>query len=242
MSSQPIALITGASRGIGAATAKALANRGYHLVLAARNGEALNEVAREVSQLNGGKSHVLCIQADVKAVEQCIGLVKSALDHFGQIDVLVNNAGIAPPPGLLQETAFDKLSDTIDINLKAPLYLMSLVIPGMAERGKGTIININSVAGQTAFPFWATYDASKFGLRAATEAVGEEQRSNGVRVCGIYPGAVDTEIWDTMDRANVNRDGMLNPEQIADAVCYVLDQPESVYLSSLTLMPTKPAL
>jgi NADP-dependent 3-hydroxy acid dehydrogenase YdfG len=238
-----VALITGASRGIGQAISRSLAAEGAHLVLAARSTDALTELADELKALFP-TIRVLTVPTDVSRLEDLQKLAAVARETFGRVDVLINNAGIASKIGLLSEVPEAEILQTVAVNLSAPLLLMRLLLPDMVGQGRGTIININSVAGKTAFPFWALYDATKFGLRAATEAVAEEQRPNGVRVVGIYPGACDTAIWDTIDTAHTgpDRDGMLRPEQVADAVLYVLRQPQEVFVSDITLMPTRPAL
>src|SRR5690606_28865868 len=120
---------------------------------------------------------------------------------------------------------------------------MRAVLPSMIHQHSGTIININSVAGKEAFPYWSIYDASKFGLTAMTEAVAEEQRCNGIKVVGIYPGAVNTPIWESIElNHEPQRDGMLDPETIAEAILHVLRQPEKVLIKDITLTPLKPAL
>ncbi|MEM0951634.1 MAG: SDR family oxidoreductase [Cyanobacteria bacterium P01_H01_bin.74] len=238
---RPVALITGASQGIGAAIALKLA-KNYDLALCARNKAKLDALADQLKQQDPlVTAHVS--PCDVTDNTQIQETVKHVNDTFGRIDVLINNAGVAPKVGLLQELSADTVNKTIDTNLKAPIFMMQAVIPIMVEQGSGTIININSVAGQTAYPFWAVYDASKFGLRAVTEAVAEEQRNNNIKVMGIYPGAVDTAIWDALDLAAApDKTGMMTPDDIANAVNYVLQQPAGVAVRSVSLSPLKPTL
>lgn len=238
-----VAIITGASQGIGEATAEALAKQGIHLVLAARNKEKLKAIFERLSQQYPLQKFIV-EQCDIQNAADVQSVVDSAIKEFGKIDILVNNAGVAPKMGLLQEHSIEAIDKTIDTNLKGPAYAMRAVLPHMAVKGQGTIININSIAGKSAFPFWSVYDATKFGLHALTEAVAEEQRSNGIRVVGIYPGAVDTAIWDNIDTQGQgpDRTGMLTPAQVAEAVVYVINQPPHVFVSDITLMPLKPAL
>ena len=216
----PVALITGASRGIGAAIARSLAALGYRLSLVARDEVALRALSDEILALGHEAPQVIVQDLRYPSAAQAASQVTQAvLSHWQTLDVLVNNAGVAPKIGLLQEMTPEAIEQTIDLNLKAPLYLMQEVLKTMIQREQGTIVNINSVAGKTAYPFWAVYDASKFALRALTEAVCEEARSNGIRVCGIYPAATDTAIWDDLDLQQApNREGMLTPAQVADAV------------------------
>jgi short-subunit dehydrogenase len=237
-----VVLLTGASRGIGEALAHQLAAAGATLMLSARNQQALETLATAL-KIQHPACQVKVHPCDVQDTQACITLVESTIKQFGQIDVLINNAGIGGKVGLLSEMPLAQLEAMLDTNLKAPLVLAHAVLVGMAARQSGVIVNINSVAGKTAFPFWAVYDATKAGLKAATEALAEEQRSNGIKVLGIYPGAVDTTIWDSLDlQDNPNREGMLNPEDVAKAVLYALNQPAGVFVSDITLQPTIPAL
>ncbi|MDX2084123.1 MAG: SDR family oxidoreductase [Candidatus Melainabacteria bacterium] len=240
-----IALVTGASQGIGQAIVFQLAAMGYSLVLAARSEEKLKKLADTLCQQYPALP-VVVAPTDVQEPEALRALVNTTLERFGQIDVLINNAGVAGKIGLIQETSLADIQKTVAVNLTAPLMLMTLVLPAMVARQRGTIVNINSIAGKEAFPYWSVYDATKFGLRAATQAVSEEQRVNGIRVVGIYPGATDTAIWDSLDRATLGsepkRDGMLRPETVAEAVAFVLRQPAGVLVSDITLSPTQPSL
>lgn len=241
-SPQPVALVTGASRGIGAAVARMLGKKGYNLILTARTIDALEALAEEIRG-QFPQVQVLVKPADVTDTPALERLVEESVAAMGRIDVLINNAGIAYKIGLLQEMSMEDIDRTLDVNLKAPIHLMKYVLPHMVGQQSGTIININSVAGKTAYPYWAVYDASKFGLHAMTQAVGEEQRSNNIRVVGIYPGAVATDIWDTVDLESApNRGNMLQPTDVAQAISYILDQPMSVYIPEVMVTPLQPAL
>lgn len=239
MSSSPVALITGASQGLGTAIAKQLATEGYHLVLAARNESKLTALAQSLSS----QVQCLVVPTDVSSYPAVCDLVKKTMAEFGRIDVLINNAGVAPKVSLFQETSVEDIDRTIDVNVKGVMYALREVIPIMVSQQSGTIININSIAGETAFPYWAAYDASKFALRALTDAIADEQRSNNIKVVGIYPGAVDTPIWEGLELEHEpNREGMLDPETIAEAVSYILKQPAKVHIPRITLSPLKPVL
>lgn len=248
MSSLPIsltgqvALITGAGRGIGGKVAHALAAEGVNLVLAARTVSRLDELKNEILAAYP-QVRVVTVPSDVTDHVQALNLVETAQREFGRLDILINNAGIAGKIALLQEIPIEEIDKTLDTNLKAPIYLMKYALPGMIERQSGTIININSVAGKTAFPYWSIYDASKFGLHAITVAVGEEQSANNIKVVGIYPGAVDTPIWESVElNHEPKREGMLDPESVAESIMYVLKQPGKVYIPEITLKPLQPAL
>lgn len=237
-----VALITGASQGIGMATARALAEKGMHLVLAARSADKLEGLAAELRQQHDGCRVVVC-PCDVRDVEDVQKTVAMAMDAFDRIDALVNNAGVAGKIALLQEVPTFEVDRVIDTNLKGPIYCMQAVLPVMIQQQSGVVININSIAGRTAFPFWSVYDASKFGLRAITDAVAEEQAQNGIKVIGIYPGAVHTEIWDTIDLGGEpNLEGMLDADTVAGAVVYALEQPAGTVVKDIVLSPLKPAL
>lgn len=236
-----VAIITGASQGIGQAIAHHLAPLGIHLVLCARNVEKLTQLSHDLA-LAHPNVQTLPMACDVRDVEQVQRVIETTQKTFGKIDVLINNAGVAAKLGLIQEMSLADIDRTIDTNLKGAIYFMHGVLPIMVQQAGGIIININSVAGKTAYPYWSVYDASKFGLYAITEAVAEEQRSNNIKVIGIYPGAVDTAIWQGLhtDDAAPKREGMLDPEHVAEAVTYILNQPEKVFIKDLTLTPLKP--
>lgn len=237
-----VAVITGASQGIGQSVACHFAKLGLNLVLCARSVEKMNDLAKELRDRYPEVS-VMVIPCDVRDPAQVQRVVHDALERFGRVDVLVNNAGVAPKVGLLQEMSLDDIHRTIDTNLKGAIYFMQAVLPGMVQRQSGTIINVNSVAGKTAYPFWSIYDASKFGLHAITEAVAEEQRGNNIKVVGIYPGAVDTPIWHSIDPDHEpSHEGMLDADTIAEAIVYILQQPRKVFITDLTMAPLKPVL
>ncbi len=237
-----VAIITGASQGIGDAIAHQLAQLGLHLVLSARNTQKLNQLAEQLHQKAPGIK-TLIVPCDVRDAAQVQHVVDETLKTFGKIDILINNAGVAPHVGLLQETSIEEIDRTIDTNLKGSIYFMRAVIPVMVQQHGGTILNVNSVAGKTAYPYWATYDASKFGLHAVTEAVAEEQRTNNIKVIGIYPGPVDTPIWEGLHLDHEpKRKDMLTAEQVAESVAFILSQPPQVFIKGLDISPLQPTV
>lgn len=237
-----VAIITGASQGIGHAIAEQLARLGIHLVLCARNVEKLQFLAGQLNQ-NYPAVKTLVLSCDVQEPQQVQNVVDETLKQFQRVDALINNAGVAPKLGLLQEMSLDDIHRTIDTNLKGAIYAMKAVLPIMVQQQSGTIININSVAGKTAYPFWSIYDASKFGLHAMTQAVAEEQRHNNIKVVGIYPGAVATPLWEGLEPGHEpDKNGMLDVETIAESVAYILQQPRKVFISDITLSPLQPVL
>ena len=236
-----IAIITGASQGIGAATALVLAGLGVNLILSARNEQKLVALKEKIQK--SYKIEVLVAPADTRNAADVQHVVDEAIKQFGRIDILVNNAGVAGKIALFQEIPVDEIDRVIDTNLKGALYWMHAVLPVMIHQHAGAIININSIAGKTAYPYWSVYDASKFGLSAVTTAVREEQRGNNIKLIGIYPGAVDTPLWNAVDPDHApDHAGMMDAQTIADAVVYALSQPDKVLVEEIILTPQKPSL
>ena len=220
-----LALVTGASRGIGEAVARALAGAGSHVVLVSRTADRLHALAREL----GGTALPLDLTDQSATAEAMADLV----EQRGVPDVVINAAGVfdvAP----LHETAPDTLDRNLDINLRAPFWLLRCVLPAMLERGGGLVVNVGSVAGRQAFPGNAAYAASKYGLRGLHEVLVEEVRGTGVRACLIEPSATDTSIWDPMDPdadpTLPSRDAMLAPADVAEAVLFVCTRPVTVQI------------
>jgi NAD(P)-dependent dehydrogenase (short-subunit alcohol dehydrogenase family) len=237
MTPTPMALITGASKGIGRATAFKLAEQGYNLALASRSVDLLSALAQELTTLYPDQQFKAFVADFSQPMQTCSSLVQQVVAHFGRIDVLVNNAGVSGRIALLGEIADADIDATIQTNLLAPILLAKHVVSHMVSQGiKGSVVNISSIAGQTAFPYWSVYCASKFGLSALSQSLGEEQRSNHIRVCTIHPGAVDTPLWDGVDMA-ANRAPMLQADIVASAIVFALNQPDGAWLSELTLKP-----
>lgn len=225
------AVVTGASRGIGLALARALAAEGAWVGMVARGEAALARAADEA----GGHA----LPADVSAPAGVAALA-AALDGRigGAPDILVCSAGafsIAP----IAETDPEEFDRQIAVNLRAPFLLIRAFLPAMLARGSGHLVSIGSVAGRTAFPGNGAYGASKFGLRGLHEVLAEEVRGTGVRATLVEPAATDTPLWDPLDpdaRADLpSRASMLRPEQVADAVLYLLRQPPPVEIGLLSL-------
>ncbi len=183
-----VALVTGASRGLGLEIAKAYAQRGANLVIAARGKDDLEAVARELQP----QTEVVAQALDVS--QEAERLVEAALERFGRIDVLVNNAselGPSPMP-TLEEYPWQDLQRVFRVNVLAPLHLAQLVLPGMRARGEGVIINVTSDAGVEAYPGWGGYGASKAALEHVSRTLGAELAGTGVRVYVVDPGDMNT--------------------------------------------------
>ena len=207
-----VVLLTGASSGIGEATARHLATLGYALILTARRAELLGQLANE---LDPGGTHVLTVAADVSSEEDRQRLVRAALKRFGRIDVLVNNAGISIAQGHWWDDP-DPLR-VLGVNLLAPIELTRLVLPAMLERGSGDVVNIGSVAGRVATH--GMYSASKFGLRGFSLSLRRELLHTGISVSLVSPGFIRTPLTAGA------RLPMPGPEVVARAVADVLLRP-----------------
>jgi len=220
-----LALVTGASRGIGEAIARTLAREGSHVVLVSRTAERLEGLAGEL----GGAALPLDLTDRSATAEAMAGLI----ERRGVPDIVVNAAGvfdIVP----IHETTAATLDRNLDVNLGSAFWLLRCLLPAMLERGSGLVVNIGSVAGRQAFPGNAAYSASKYGLRGLHEVLIEEVRGTGVRACLIEPSATDTTIWDPMDPDNhpalPSREAMLAPDDVAEAVLFVCTRPKTVQI------------
>lgn len=187
-------LITGASQGIGKATALLFARKGYDLVLAARQTEPLAAVAQEVQQL--GHS-ALAIPTDVKEPDQVNALVQEALKHYGSIEILINNAGIYVS-GPVEQFSLDDWHQTVDLNFWGYVHTIQALLPHFLARGSGAIVNLSSIGGKVALPYVTPYCASKFAVTGLTKALQAELSPKGIQVCGIYPSLIDSSF---MERA-----------------------------------------
>jgi NAD(P)-dependent dehydrogenase (short-subunit alcohol dehydrogenase family) len=217
----PIALITGASQGLGLEIAREYARRGLGLILTARRGELLADAARELSEV----TQVLAIAGDVADPRHAEDIVKAGLERFGRIDVLINNASeLGPSPMVnLDELTTDAFQRILQVNLVAPLELIQLVLPGMRSRREGLIVNVTSDAAVNAYPTWGGYGASKAGLEHLSRVLAAELEGSGVRVYVVDPGDMDT----AMHRAaepGVNLSHLPTPDLVAPAFARLLHE------------------
>jgi len=209
-------IVTGASQGVGAATARKFADAGANLVLVARGKKGLDSIADELRD----RARVEIFPMDVADAEACASLCKKAAFEFGRIDVLVNNAGFHARGNVETVTAAD-LGRMIDVNLKAPLMLTRMVLPYLREAGGGAIVNVASLAGRAPVPGSAAYSASKFGLRAFTFALAEELRGSGIKLAAVSPGPISTGfILGDIDKTSelTFSQPMSSPEDVAQAI------------------------
>jgi NADP-dependent 3-hydroxy acid dehydrogenase YdfG len=222
-----VALITGASRGIGRAVALRFAQAGATTVLAARTIADLHAVAALIQQ---SASETLVMPTDVTNDQQLEALVQVTLERFGHIDVLVNNAGGGTPRTPVVKALLRDWEWTLRVNLWAAMYLSRLVLPTMIERRKGTIVNISSLAGFSGKAGESAYAAAKFGVRGFSQSLFEEVREYGIKVCTVCPGYVDTTLIPPNRR--IDRHKMISPDDVAEAVY-------SVAVASLRVCPTE---
>jgi len=191
-------LITGASKGIGAAAARVFAGAGANVALVARNRDAIADLAGEI-----GPS-AIAIPCDVSRYWEVEAAVEACHTAFGQLDVLINNAGVVAPISMLAEADPDAWGHAIDINLKGVFNGMRAALPGMMDRGDGTIITVSSGAAHNALEGWSAYCASKAGAAMLTRSADLEARGKGVRVMGLSPGTVATDMQREIKESGVN--------------------------------------
>jgi NADP-dependent 3-hydroxy acid dehydrogenase YdfG len=229
------ALITGASSGIGRATALRFAKAGIHLALVSRSQERLDAVAAELKPLG---VDVGVYPLDLARVDQVKDQISAIAADFGGVDILVNNAGIGYTGDLLTTPLAD-WQQVMNLNLTSVFQCIQGILPGMRERHQGTIINIASIAGYQAFPGWGAYNVSKAGLIALSKTLAAEERSNGIRVTIISPGSVNTPIWDTETvQADFDRSRMLTPDVIAQSILHTALLPAEAVVEEMTVMPS----
>ncbi|MEA5577871.1 SDR family oxidoreductase [Anabaena sp. UHCC 0451] len=227
------ALITGASSGIGKATALAFAKAGIDVALISRSGGKLDEVAAAAKEI-GVEAQAFTM--DLSCVSEVQTKIEAIADEFGDIDILVNNAGMGYT-GNLSETPLEDWQQVINLNLTSVFVCMMGILPGMRQRGTGTIVNIASIAAKQAFAGWGAYCVSKAGLLALSQTLAQEERNHGIRVTAICPGAVNTEIWDTETvHVNFDRDKMLTPEIVAQTILHTVLLPQQAVIEELILM------
>ncbi len=235
------AIVTGASSGIGAATARALAAQGVRVALAARRKDRLETLRDELTATG---AEALAVATDVTRRSEVEALAAATLAAYGRIDILVNNAGLMPL-SFMKNLHVEEWERMIDVNIKGVLYGIAAVLTHMRERGGGHIVNVSSVAGRRLFPSGAVYCGTKFAVNAISEGLRTElSASDGIRVTAIEPGAVATELTSTItDPAVLEMFGerswrMLESEDIARAVVYAVSQPDHVDVAEVLVMPT----
>lgn len=244
METSKTVLITGATSGIGKATAVLLAKEGFNLVICGRRKERL----RELKETLGAHTKVHSLNFDVRDKKAVQTAVDGLPDHFAQIDILINNAGNAHGMTPINEGGLDDWDAMLDINVKGLLYVSKAIIPQMVERKSGHIINIGSLAGKEVYPKGNVYCASKYAVDAINQGMRMDLNEYGIRVGAVNPGLVETEFSDVRfkgdtDRANQVYRGYrpLKAEDIADIIHFVITRPYHVNIADLMVLPTAQA-
>ena len=237
-------LITGATSGIGAATARLLAKHNYKVILCGRREDRLMDLEKKLSAF----TEVHTLQFDVRDKNAVLKSIQSLPSHFSVIDVLINNAGNAHGLDPIQMGNLDDWDAMIDINVKGLLYVSKAVIPQMIARKSGHIINIGSTAAKEVYPNGNVYCASKHAVDALNQGMRMDLNQYGIRVGAIHPGMVETEFSEVRFKGDVERASKvyqgfepLKPEDIADIIHFVVSRPYHVNIADLVVMPTAQA-
>ncbi|MEM6252622.1 MAG: SDR family oxidoreductase [Cyanobacteria bacterium P01_D01_bin.156] len=230
------ALITGASTGIGRATALAFANAGFDVALVSRSADKLQALVTEIETVSS--VHAVSFPTDLGVVNQVREKIADIIQKFGPVDVLVNNAGMGYT-GYLNEMPLHDWCQVLDLNVTSVFQCIQAVLPAMREHSSGMIINVASIAARQAFPEWGAYSISKAAVVALSKAISVEEREHGIRVVTIFPGAVNTPLWDTDTvHADFDRTGMLTPDLVANAILQTALLPAGAVVEELTIMPS----
>lgn len=232
MSDTKVCLVTGASRGIGRATALALSQAGWRLALAARSREPLIELVR-----SGVSCEDLAVLCDVTREDEVARLVQDTVAQLGRLDAVVCAAGLGAF-GPTTEVTLEEWQRHLDVNLTGTFLVCREALKVMLPQKRGHLVTILSVASKVSFPYAAAYTASKWGAYGLTKSLAEEVRREGVRVTAVLPGSVDTPFWDA-NPGGPPREDMLRPEAVAEAVRYALEAPPSASVDEIHLMPPK---
>ena len=240
-----IVVITGASSGMGEATARHLAQQGAKVVLGARRAERLEALVNEIKSAGG---EALAVTTDVTNRADVAKLVDTAVETFGRVDVLINNAGIMPLSPL-EALKVDEWEQMIDVNIKGVLYGIAAALPHMKAQRSGHVITTASVAGHLIFPASSVYSGTKFAVRAICEGFRQEVKDYNIRTTIVSPGAVKTELLDHISDEAVqgaNRDFVgsvgISPSSFASMVAFAISQPDDVDVNEIIFRPTAQSL
>jgi len=241
-----IVCITGASSGIGAACAEVFAREGSALILSARRGERLENVARTIRERYRVKVHSMCL--DVTRQRDVENVFASLPEEWQAIDILVNNAGLSRGLDKIQEGKIQDWEEMIDTNVKGLLYVSRAVLPGMVQRNRGHVINLGSIAGRQLYPGGNVYCASKFAVRALNQGMKMDLLGTQVRVSSVDPGLVETEFSEVRFHGDKERAKKvyadmrpLNGDDVAEAVLFCATRPPHVNILEVVLVPTAQA-
>ena len=228
-----LALITGATKGIGKSTAQTFAKAGWNLILLGRDIQKLEDLKNQLSD-TGVKINILAFDlSQSEKVDQCLN---QCIKSFGCPTVVINNAGFAFN-GELVSMPLEKWQEIIQVNLTSVFQICSCIVPLMRKKG-GLIINVSSHAAHNAFPQWGAYCVSKAALASFTKCLREEERKNSIKACTITLGSVNTPLWDSeYVNSDFDKDSMLSADKVSDTILYIAEQPKSQLIEDLTLMP-----
>ena len=239
-----VVVITGASSGLGEAAARALAQQGARLVLGARRIERLQSLANQL----GGSAKALAVATDVTRRDQVEGLVDEAIKAYGRIDVMINNAGLMPH-SLLERLKVDEWDRMVDVNIKGVLYGIAAALPHMKQQQSGHFVNVSSVAGHTVRPGGVVYSATKTAVRVISEGLRQEVKPYNIRTTVISPGAVATELPDSITDPEMSTDihkfyqrYAISADSFARAVIFALSQPQDMDVNEILFRPTRQEL
>ena len=238
-----VAVITGASSGIGEATAEALAAEGASVVIAARRRDRLENLVERISG-DGGKA--VAVECDITDEEQAHGLIRQAKDEFGRVDILVNNAGVMQLSEV-EKGLSDEWRTMFEVNVLGLLYVTDAAIEVMKEQGSGHLVNISSLASRGTRPALGVYSGTKMAVNGISEALRQELLEDDIRVTMVEPGAVETELPEhiTDEEARQGLNTMLEQleplkaEDIANAITYVVTQPQRVSINEILIRPSQ---
>jgi len=244
--SEKVVFITGASSGIGKACAFEFAKEGAALILAARRSEKLRDLEDTLKNNFGIKVH--CIQLDVRQLDKVKEAISKFPNEFKKVDILINNAGLARGFSKLYEGDVDHWDEMIDTNVKGLLYVTRFILPGMAERKSGHIINVGSTAGHEAYANGNVYCATKFAVKGLSQSIRLDVLDKNIKVSEVDPGMVLTEFSNVRfsgdeDKVKKVYDGLtpLNPEDVASAILFCATRPGHVNINEIILTPTAQA-
>ena len=240
-----VVVITGASSGLGEATARLLSAEGASVVLGARRVERIKSLADE---LTGSDGNALAVATDVTQLDQVKRLVDAAVETYGRIDVMLNNAGLMPHSPL-ERLKVEDWEQMIDVNIKGVLYGIAAALPYLKEQKSGHFINVSSVAGHKVRPGGVVYAATKHAVRVISEGLRMEVKPYNIRTTVISPGALDTELVDRITESDI-REGVrkmmdemaLPAETFARIVAFAMSQPEEVDVNEILFRPTRQEL
>ncbi|KRN13178.1 short-chain dehydrogenase oxidoreductase [Fructilactobacillus fructivorans] len=239
-----VVVITGGSSGIGEATAKLALTKGAKVVVGSRNEEKLERMADEVDHPENFAYKL----TDVTKKDQVQALVDLAIDKFGKLDVIYNNAGIMPQGPVDDPNKLSEWQAILDTNIMGVLNGIVAAVPQMKKQGHGLIMATDSVAGHVVYPGSAVYNGSKYAVKAIMEGLRQEQHKNGIKTGVVSPGSVNTNLMSTIhddtirkgieDTSNSTKNGWLSSEDIAELAVFMMSQPENVDINEILVRPT----